>query len=123
MHTFMFFKMQIPKECYEPETKGRVEDLRKRKLEPDGMVENLMDNRPTKTRCLGMDMDPKSVEMTKFGGTFTNMGAKSKTWREATSGLLGAMVWDSITGIKKDESGKTPVGLQTGGIDTNKYSL
>ena len=63
-----FSKMQIPKEYSEPETKGRVEDVRKRKLEPNGMEEHVLEPILTKTRCLRMEWTPKPVKNTKFGG-------------------------------------------------------
>ena len=47
----------------------------------------------------------------KFGAKNDVLGAKSRTWREATCGRVGANDdWVPINGIKEDESGKTPWG-------------
>ena len=56
-------------------------------------------------------------------GIFKKMGAKSFCGRETRHGQgLGALNLSLLGGIKKDESGKTPGGHQTGGIDFHKYS-
>ena len=106
-----FNNIEIPKECTNFDLRDM--EVRKRKVEAYGMVEQDVGSSRNKTRRLMMNPEQLPAKTTIPDGTFKNLGAKSFCGRETECDQeLGALGLCKLDGIKKDESGRLPGDLR-----------